>query len=146
MLNALLSRWTRPRASSLSILGRSTTNYPPARNSISSATGGDSLWQSLLRLIPGEPDPWGGKPTRRPPSADHLAAARDDFLTHLKGLQGESIVELQRSIRRSRSLRDLWHLRTWLYTEIARAHSQHEAEQCLALLNTYFASSAARRH
>lgn len=138
MLNAILTRWTtRTRASSLSTLGRSTTNYPPARSQ-----GSDTLWQSLLRLMPGESDPWGGKAFRQPNG--RLPAVRADFQACLTGLQGDSVEDLQRSIRRSRCLRDLWHLRTWLYTEIARAHSQHEAEQRLAVLNLHF--GAARRH
>ena len=43
MLNALLTRWTRSRPSTSSSFGR--------------AAAGDSLWQSLLRLIPGDAEP-----------------------------------------------------------------------------------------
>jgi len=113
---------------------------------------GDSLWQSLLRLMPGDPDPWGGRPAPKPLLQNNVPAARAEFEACLNGLHGESIEELMRSIRRSRSLRDLWHLRTWLYTEVARAYSQREAEQRLALLNTHFIGApdllmaAGRRH
>ncbi|MCV2371201.1 hypothetical protein [Roseateles oligotrophus] len=64
--------------------------------------------------------------------------ARAAFEACLKGLHSDNIEELQRSIQRSRSLRDLWHLRTWLYTEVARAYSQAEAELRLNRLNAHF--------
>ncbi|MCV2357247.1 hypothetical protein LNV09_24140 [Paucibacter sp. B2R-40] len=64
--------------------------------------------------------------------------ARAAFEACLNGLHSSDIEELQRSIQRSRSLRDLWHLRTWLYTEVARAFSQAEAELRLSRLNAHF--------
>ncbi|MDC8773246.1 hypothetical protein [Roseateles albus] len=64
--------------------------------------------------------------------------ARAAFEACLSGLHSGDIEELQRSIQRSRSLRDLWHLRTWLYTEVARAFSQAEAEVRLSRLNAHF--------
>lgn len=131
MLNAILSRWARTRAAaSPSTLERSTLVASPARS------GGDSLWQSLLRWMPGETDPWGARAQTKP--ASELPAARAEFEACLADLPGESVTELLRSIRRSRSLRDLWHLRTWLYTEVARAHSQQQAEQTLARLKPFF--------
>lgn len=144
MLNAILSRWARSRAASSTTLPPYSPSFPGQRSA------GDSLWQSLLRLIPGEPDPWGGAATRQPPlQVNHnFPAARAAFRASLTDLEGESIEELQRSIRRSRSLGDLWHLRTWLYTEVARAHSQQEAERRLAELQPHFAvlENPPRRH
>jgi hypothetical protein len=139
MLNALLPRWTRPRCTStLTTLQQDGTRQPRAARA-----SGDSLWQSLLRLLPGESDSWSGVP------ANALPAARADFEACLAGLRADSRERLLHGIHGSRSLRELWHLRTWLYTEIARAHSQHEAERRLAPLNRYFgafAPAAARKH
>jgi len=124
MLNALLTRWTRSRPSTSSSFGR--------------AAAGDSLWQSLLRLIPGDAEP-------QPTFFNNMPAARAGFEACLAGLHGDSIDELMLSVRRSRSLRDLWHLRTWVYTEVARAFSQHEAEARLAVLNRHFVQLASSR-
>jgi len=65
-----------------------------------------------------------------------MPAARAAFEAALADTEGEMVAELRRSIQRCRSARDLWHLRTWLYTEVARAHSQWEAERRLASLAT----------
>jgi len=164
MLNVLLTRWARRRAASLnrmqasgrhssqpgpSHLNSRTHSMPPGR----SAPAPDSIWQSLLRWMPGEADPWAGKPspTRGPGLLNNLTAARAQFQACMQGLSGDTIDELQRSVQRSRSLRDLWHLRTWLYTEVARAFSQQEAERRLQELNALFLASAhaqatAKRH
>ncbi|MDC8786915.1 hypothetical protein [Roseateles koreensis] len=96
-----------------------------------------------MRWMPGDPDPWFGKAPARPqrPSTQ-LAAARAQFQAALEGLAGERIEELTRSIHRSRSLRDLWHLRTWIYTEVARAFSQFEAERRLDVINVFLHTHA----
>ncbi|MBB4844055.1 hypothetical protein HNP55_002591 [Paucibacter oligotrophus] len=112
-----------------------SSSYPPPRGAAA-----DTLWQSLLRWMPGDADPWAGKPVpaRNPGLQNNLAAARAQFQASMQGLSGDSIDELRRSVQRSRSLRDLWHLRTWLYTEVARAFSQQEAERRLQQLNLLF--------
>lgn len=151
MLNVLLTRWARRRAASLirmqasgrhstqpgpNHLNSRTHSMPPGR---STATQ-DSIWQSLLRWMPGEPDPWAGKSVqpRSHVLLNNLSAARAQFQACMQGLSGDNIEELQRSVQRSRSLRDLWHLRTWLYTEVARTFSQQEAERRLQQLNALF--------
>jgi hypothetical protein len=96
------------------------------------------MWQSLLRLMPGEADPWGAALPCQSVLLNNVPNARAAFQACLSGLHSGDIEELQRSIQRSRSLRDLWHLRTWLYTEIARAYSQAEAELRLGRLNAHF--------
>jgi hypothetical protein len=141
MLNAILTRWARTRGASptsnssrFSTLGRSTT-YPPGR---SASQGADSIWQTLLRWIPGEADPWGAALPCQSVLLNNVPTARAAFEACLRGLHGDEILALQRSIQRSRSLRDLWHLRTWLYTEVARSFSQAEAELRLNRLNAHF--------
>jgi hypothetical protein len=44
----------------------------------------------------------------------------------------------------ARSLRELWHLRSELYTLIARRASQHEADARLSRVNQHFPSRAQR--
>jgi len=152
MLNAILTRWARTRGALAAHSPRGTAStLPPSLQSRSSSyppprgLASDSLWQSLLRLMPGEPDPWAGKASepRRHLLLNNLAAARAQFQACMQGLSGDNIDELQRSVQRSRSLRDLWHLRTWLYTEVARSFSQQEAERRLQALNALFIGATA---
>ena len=133
MLNAIFSRWTR------SALGGELPAAPAAR----SGSSVDSLFQSLLRLIPGDTDPAGGQ--QRQSSRKHLVQARAAFLRGLADVQTELSLPLQTAIRRSRTLRDLWHLRTAVYTEVARSHSQYEAERRLAHLDRCFEPRGGRR-
>ncbi|OYU27046.1 MAG: hypothetical protein CFE41_12700 [Burkholderiales bacterium PBB2] len=167
MWNAFLTRWARSRAASPSrghnsITSRQST-LPPSRSGAASSrislSGSDSIWQSLLRWMPGDSDPWGASQPPSPASTENLAKARAEFQACMAGLYSppadssaepdtpppvDSVRELQRSIRRARSLRDLWHLRTWLYTEVARQFSQHEAEQRLQRLDALFQGKASQ--
>ncbi|MFY7867767.1 hypothetical protein [Roseateles sp.] len=68
----------------------------------------------------------------------HVPSIRAAFDNCLRDLHGEGVEALQKSIRCSRSLRDLWHLRAQAYTEVARAFSQAEAEIRLQQLNAHF--------
>ncbi len=146
MLNAFLSRW-KQRASRLD--GQAGEDTIPTAPPPQARAADSSLLQSLLRWLPGESDPWGGQDDPSRPTA-HLPQVRAGFIACLQGLEG--VDELQRCIQRAGSLRDFWHLRGWLYTEVARSFSQHEAETRLAALAEYFPSQAAaalqpaRRH
>jgi hypothetical protein len=144
MLNAILTRWARTRgataasqSSRLSTLSRSSV-YPPGRHAGQAGQSADSIWQTLLRWMPGEADPWGAALPCQSVLLNNVPTARAAFEACLRGLHGDDIDALQRSIQRSRSLRDLWHLRTWLYTEVARTFSQAEAELRLNRLNAHF--------
>lgn len=137
MLNAFFSRWTR------SALPGDLPTAPVA--TVRSGNSVDSLFQSLLRLIPGEADPWGQQKPEPRASRNHLARARAEFLRGLTDVQSDFAEPLQTAIRRSRTLRDLWHLRTAVYTEVARSHSQYEAERRLAQLDRFFEPASGRR-
>jgi hypothetical protein len=52
--------------------------------------------------------------------------------------------DLVRRAQHARSLRELWHLRSELYTLIARGSSQHEADARLARVNQHFPTRAQR--
>ena len=133
MLNALLTRWARTR-------GTLATSFF-ARSTQAAQAKGDSFWQTILRRG-GDP----AVPLASPMAAGGaLPAARAQFEASLEGLQGDDADTLAQMIGRSRSLDDLWHLRTRLYNEIARQFSQYEAEQRLAALQAHF-TVGGRRH
>ena len=148
MLNALLSRWARTReALSSTFFSRSTQSQ--ASSPSGQRAAGDTIWQSLFRWVPGESGSQARITPRQQALINNVPAAKAEFEASLGGLQGPVVEELQQSIRRAREMRDLWHLRTWLYNEVARQFSQREAEQRLALLQEHFNGdmqpSAARR-
>lgn len=105
------------------------------------------LWPSSLTL-------WGR--TRRWLMKDHpwtpeasrplnrLALVKDEFADSLFGLAGAEVGRLAEQIARARSLRELWHLRSALYNQLAIAHTQSEAESRMAVLNRHFPHRATR--
>jgi hypothetical protein len=144
MLNAILTRWARTRGASSSSSSVGSSRLSTLSRSGNSADGrgteqtAESIWHSLLRWMPGELEAGAGALPCQSVSLNDVPSARAAFEACLCGLHAADIEELQRSIRRSRSLRDLWHLRTWLYTEVAKAFSQSEAELRLNRLNAHF--------
>jgi len=141
MLNDILSRWARRRAASLHRMHAAASDSSQVSTGRSGPVA-DTLWQSILRWMPGDADPWAAASPPPHQRSSNMPAARAEFEACLRGLDSERIADLQRSIRRSRSLRDLWHLRTWLYTEVARSFSQGEAEQRLQQLKPFFQNQA----
>jgi hypothetical protein len=101
----------------------------------------DSLWVSMLRWLVGNDAEVA--PVLRTP----LERARGEFVAALDGLMhvcaGEATDLLSR-VRHARSLRELWHLRSELYTLIARRTSQPEADSRLARVNQHFPTRAQR--
>lgn len=107
---------------------------PPAKR-----RGGDSILQSLLRLWPRD----GREPA---PGVHTMAELRASFRASLTDLvdharqMGDAVAEqrllaLLRQIVQSRHPQDLWHLRAAIFMEIARVHSQGEAQRRLSSLN-----------
>jgi len=131
MIDAIFSRRVRDQTSAFSTILHCGV-APPTRRSHDS-----SILQSLLRFLPGDGDPWAGGGSK---AQALLPRLRQDFRHCVADLDErcEGMPELLRSIQRCRSLRDFWHLRTAVYTQVARAHSQWEAEQRLAQLNRHF--------
>ena len=96
---------------------------------------GDSIFQSLMRLWPGE----GRRPQA---SARTMARLRMAFRASVHDLAvdgdtdaQERVTALLRHIVHARHPQDLWHLRTAIYTEVARRFDQAEAEARLIALN-----------
>jgi hypothetical protein len=101
----------------------------------------DSLWVSLLRWLVGNDAEVA--PVLRTP----LDRARAEFVAALEGLvqaAGAETTDLMSRVRHARSLRELWHLRSELYTLIARRTSQPEADTRLARVNQHFPKRAQR--
>jgi hypothetical protein len=90
---------------------------------------------------------WLAAPTDAREAAPPLArlpGVRGDFLAMLADVEGLAGHELKRRVSLSRSLRELWHLRTEVYRLVAVQHSQSEAESRLADLNRHFPTRAPR--
>jgi hypothetical protein len=124
---------------------------PTRADSLASRTG----WRAQvcppsLRQAPASP--WGRLmcwllapgPLHASPPVNRLPGVRQDFMNCLADIDGESVASLTERIAQSRSLRELWHLRTELYRVVALSHSQHEAEQRVARLNHHFPTRAPR--
>lgn len=99
----------------------------------------DSRWARLMHwvLAPSAGD--------SAPPIGTLPAVRADFHQAVADLlQAQEAGDLVRRIEHSRSLRDLWHLRTEVYRLVALQHSQAEADDRLARLNRHFPARAPR--
>jgi hypothetical protein len=89
-------------------------------------------------------------PFAAPPAARRSATppavvdARREFLAMLADLNGDDTPLLRERIRRSASLRELWHLRAEVFSAVALQHNQSEAEDRLAWLNRWFPTRAPR--
>ncbi|MFG6449682.1 hypothetical protein ACG0Z6_15770 [Roseateles sp. BYS180W] len=96
---------------------------------------GDTIISSLLRWLPSERRKASG--TDAAAQNQHLMALKQacrDALQDVPPHEYGSVQTLRCNITRARTAQDLWHLRTALYTEIARAHSQGEAQRRLKQL------------
>jgi len=98
----------------------------------------DSAWKAALRWLVGN-DPEIAPALRCP-----LERARSEFVGAMGGLLDQDTNDLLRRAQHARSLRELWHLRSELYTLIARRISQPEADKRLALVNQHFPTRAQR--
>lgn len=85
--------------------------------------------------------PWLPEPAR---PVNRLALAKREFQDSLSDVPGEPAHDLHDRIERARSLREIWHLRSSLYSEVAVALTQGEAERRLARLNRHFPTRGAR--
>ena len=103
---------------------------------------GSVLLQGLrdwLRTVPLAPA-WGG----RVALSANVLDARREFLAMLADLQGGDTLQLRERIQRTRSLRELWHLRTDMFRVVAVQRDQAEAEARLLWLNRYFPTRSPR--
>jgi len=100
--------------------------------------GRESLWTATLRWLVGNDTE--AAPSLRTP----LERARAEFVAAMNGLVHLDSTDLLRRAQHARSLRELWHLRSELYTLVARCLSQQEADQRLARVNQHFPTRTQR--
>ena len=98
----------------------------------------DSLWSATLRWLV------GGDTEAVPALRTPLEKARSEFVAAMAGLIEDDPNALLKRAQHARSLRELWHLRSELYTMIARRVSQKEADRRLSRVNQYFPTRAQR--
>src|ERR1700712_1469557 len=97
-----------------------------------------SLWSSALRWLV------GGDVESVPALRTPLEKARGEFVAAMTGLLEVDHHGLLKRAQHARSLRELWHLRSELYTLIARRINQFEADARLARVNQHFPTRAQR--
>ena len=85
--------------------------------------------------------PWLPEPAR---PVNRLTMVKAEFVDSVSDLDSDGQHRLLERIARARSLRELWHLRSSVYGEVALALSQGEAERRLAGLNRHFPMRAPR--
>ena len=102
-------------------------------------------WRSRLRRLGqrlrSHAVPW--MPVDERP-VNRLALVKAEFQDSVSDLQHAAAPLLQDKIERARSLRELWHLRSSVYGEVATVLDQSEAERRLARLNRHFPTRAPR--
>jgi len=130
---------TRPGAAPTSALHSRIEVRPPQLWPSSRSLRGrlQRLGQRLMR----QATPWLPEPAR---PVNRLAQVRAEFMDSVSDLHGEPARQLLERIERARSLRELWHLRSSVYGEVAIARCQPEAERRLAGLNRHFPVRAPR--
>ena len=98
----------------------------------------ESLWSATLRWLV------GGNVEAVPALRTPLERARSEFVAAMTGLADSDHNGLLKRATHARSLRELWHLRSELYTLIARRVGQPEADARLARVNQHFPTRAQR--
>jgi hypothetical protein len=128
----LLSRWSQ--RSTLSDPGSLRVEVCPP----SLCHAPDSGWQRFIGWL------LAPAPAHVAPPLSRMPGVRADFLACLHDVPHSKAAALAQRIDTTRSLRELWHLRTELYRVVALAHSQTEAERRVARLNHHFPTRAPR--
>lgn len=99
----------------------------------------DSRWARLMHWV------LAPAPGDSAPPIGTLPAVRADFHRAVADLvEARAAGDLVRRIEHSRSLRELWHLRSDIYQLVALQYSQAEADERLARLNRHFPTRAPR--
>ena len=78
-------------------------------------------------------------------SRPQLEAARRAFASVLADVHSPAAVDLARRAGRAPTLRELWHLRSAIYTEVSVAHCESVAQRRMAALSPYFPASSGRQ-
>jgi hypothetical protein len=129
---------TPPRTGRRSTLGPSTSALRLDASPPSLRHAPDSAWQRCMFWL------LAPAPQEAAPPLNRLPRVRDDFMFAVADLPGEAAHALRHRILHAHSLRDLWHLRTEVFSLVSVEHAQSEAEQRLLRLNRHFPMRATR--
>lgn len=130
------SRWSRPPTTLSGASSLRVEVVPPSLRCAPAAS--ESAWHRLLFWM------MAPAPHDTAPPLTRLPAVRTEFLATLADIQNPSADTLRRRINEARSLRELWHARAEIYRVVGVAHTQHQAEQRVGLLNRHFPTRAPR--
>jgi hypothetical protein len=151
-LRQQLSKWrSLRRRPSLNARGKVRINVrPPALQPWFNSDSGmgsqmGSSWLDSTPYAALDEKPRSRLVSLRPRHITPLPAIRSEFLSSLQDLPGQATVELESRIRGSRSLRELWHLRSELFKLVAVHRDQRSAQERLARLNRHFPSEVLGR-
>ncbi len=97
-----------------------------------------SLWQRLVFWL------MAPAPQHSTPPVNRLPLVRAEFLAALGDLAGDGVAALRGRIHQAHSLRELWHLRSDVYSAVGLGHSQALAEERVSQLNRHFPTRAPR--
>lgn len=146
----MLTRWTQrlqttldahrrrppaeaPASSVLRTVLQRTEVFPPERlYRLSRWRGGVRQWLNTGW------DLGSAAPTSSEPQGVPVADIRSDFLAALSDIDTGDAQSLRARIERARSPRELWHLRSSVYTLIATRHSESLAASRMERLNRHF--------
>lgn len=95
----------------------------------------DSAWHRLIFWLMAPVSQQASPPLNRVP------LVRVEFMRAIADIDGDDADALRNRIALSRSLRELWHLRSDLFRAVGVALSQTQAEARLAALNRHFPTS-----
>lgn len=157
----MLTRWTQRLQTTWATRGRAAS-APPASQQPTAARRTEicpperlyrhSRWRGGLRdwLNTGwdvsAPAPLAGEPLAssapREPAPTPFVDIRQEFADTLNDIDTEPAAELRSQIERARSPRELWHLRSALYTLVATQHSESQAQTRMERLNRHFPQRA----
>lgn len=87
---------------------------------------------------PADVDVWPAQTHTHTAERSPVADMRHAFVQALDDLDSAAAQALRDQIARARSPRELWHLRTAVYTLIATQHSESQAQARMAALNHLF--------
>ncbi len=156
------NRWTQRLQSTWGALGRQPSAPHAAQHPAPPSTARrtevrpperlyrNSRWRGGLRdwLNTGwdvsSPQPLAVEPLATVPEPIPFTAIRREFAEALDDIDTEPAAELRSQIERVRSPRELWHLRSALYTLVARYHTESQARVRMERLDRHFPNRTTR--
>ena len=127
-----LGRWGRSSTLSAPSAFRVEVRPPSLRHAP------ESVWQRVMFWL------LAPAPQDAAPPLNRLPLVRAEFLATLADVETGEVDALRDRITSANSLRDLWHLRSEVFSTLGVALSQRQAEERLSKLNRHFPTRAPR--